>query len=357
MPQHQGTFPVWLTALHEAFKQNRQFDIHWITASKHVQKIKTIAQDNQHFHIIPRARKTIGLYTGYIWDRIQIARALRTINPQLVHAWGTEDVYALAGKDFKGKKLLSIQGLLNAYNERGPITPFEKKQCLWERIALRAYQHITTESPWARERTQETVNKADFLQIEYGVEESFFQIERSLSEQPTCLYGGMLNKLKGTDILIEAFMTPELSHIQLRLAGNGPIMEQYRSHITGNIHFLGALNRQSMAHELSQAWCLIHPSHADTGPTIAKEARVVGLPVILTENCGSKQHIRSGESGYIIPPGNKQAIIDAVLKTVTTAKHSRTMGASHQAKDRTILRPELTATRFMELYGKLTATA
>lgn len=350
LPQRKGSFPVWLTALHHALGEQQDFEIHWMTASKNVGETKTIETNGQFFHLFPRARKTIGLFTAYLWDRAIIRRKLARIRPSLIHVWGTEDVYALAGLDYPAQRLLSIQGLLNAYAERGPISPFERRQRLWERYALKRYEHMTAESPWSRARARETAPNAHIDLVEYGVEQPFFQLERKPSAKPVFLYGGLLSRLKGTDTLLQAFSSPALAHVELRLAGNGNAAHFYEGELPPNICPLGPLDRAAMTAQMAEAWCLIHPSRADTGPTIAKEARVAGLPVILTEDCGSKQHVEPGLSGYVVPPGDTDALIQAALEIASSRDQALKMGAYGRDACRERLRPEQTASRFLQLY-------
>lgn len=350
LPRRKGTFPVWLTALHQALAEQREFEIHWITASKNVDAATTIEANGQYFHLFPRARKTIGLFTGYLWDRAIIRKRLSQIRPSLIHAWGTEDVYALAGLDYPAQRLLSIQGLLNAYAERGPISPFERRQRLWERHALKRYKHMTAESPWSRERVLETAPGARVELVEYGVEQPFFRLERKPSATPVFLYGGLLSLLKGTDTLLQAFSSSALAHVELRLAGNGNAADLLEGELPPNIRPLGPLDRAAMTAQMEEAWCLVHPSRADTGPTIAKEARVAGLPVILTEDCGSKQHVDPGLSGFVIPPGDVDALIQAVLNIASSRDQALDMGEHGRAACRECLRPERTASRFLQLY-------
>jgi len=53
---------------------------------------------------------------------------------------------------------------------------------------------------------------------------------------------------------------------------------------------------------MASVWCLVHASLIGTGSTVVKEARVAGLPVILTTECGSKRYIEESTSVFIISP-------------------------------------------------------
>ena len=40
------------------------------------------------------------------------------------------------------------------------------------------------------------------------------------------------------------------------------------------------------------------------------EALACGVPVIVTEDTGMKEHVREGQNGYIVPTGDWQAIYE-----------------------------------------------
>ena len=353
LPEFHGHYAVWLVALSDAFEHQQDYEIHWITLRKDIQTTRHIEAKGQHFHILPRARRMIGLYSGYIYDRGLIKNCISSIKADLVHAWGIEDCYALSGGDFKGKKILSIQGLLKAYLKRGRMDSFAKRHSFYEAHAIRHYQHITTESAWATEQLGEITTNATTYHFEYAVEKRFFKTCRNLSQQASCLFAGTDTPIKNIDSLIEAFSADEMQHIHLYLAG---VSTESRPGLPNNITALGRLNREELAAQLAGTWCLVHPSLADTGPTIVKEARVMGIPVILSSQCGSKQHIVEGESGFIIDPMDTKALQQHVLHICESAQRSLEMGAFNQELCRQDLSEARMASRLNELYQKILST-
>ena len=73
--------------MHEAMANSSDFEIHRIVLDASVKKELTFTDKGAVFHVLPRTKKTIGLYTRYIWDRWQVSRCLKKIKPDLVHAW------------------------------------------------------------------------------------------------------------------------------------------------------------------------------------------------------------------------------------------------------------------------------
>ena len=341
---------VWLSELVRALSHQQTYEIHWVIPSKQIQKRHIIEARGQTFHLIPKSRLTVGQFTGYLYDTLTIQKELSHFVPDLVHSWGTEDSYSLAASYFRGCKIISIQGLLKAYSERARIARFERVQSLYEPLTIKRFQYITTESPWATERVREIQPSANPFHLEYAVEERFFTLSRNLSDSPTCLYAGTNVPVKNLPTLIKAFSDPALAHIQLRLAGIA--QDEYRN-LPSNIHAIGRLNRQELAHELSKAWALVHPSLADTGPTIAKEARVVGLPVMLTTACGSQQHIDEGKSGFIVNPDDISAMKESILSMTDSAETALSMGRYGQDDCRRKLSASTMIDTLMGIYQEI----
>lgn len=349
-PQGEWHYCVWLSALCKALEQMEDLDIHWVVPNKSVKETRVINTRNQTFHLLPKARLTVGQLTGYVYDSYRVYQTLRRINPDLVHSWGTEDSFSIAASHYRGKKLLSIQGLLKAYSQRAKLARFERWQAHYEPYTIRRFDYVTTESPWAADRVREIVPNANIFHLEYAVEERFFSTQRQLAPTPYCLYAGTNAPVKNIPTLIKAFSSPALSQVHLGLAGIRP--DEYQS-LPSNIHILGRLGREELKMQLTKAWALVHPSLADTGPTIAKEARVMGLPVILTSDCGSKQHIAHGHSGYIVAPGDIEAIQKSVLHVTKSQETALAMGEYGRQECRHALSASTMIENLLNIYQRI----
>ena len=347
-PDRVSSYPTWLFNLYKGFATAQDYDIHWIIADKQIKEKEVYRSENQTFHLLPATSLTVGLYTGYILNRWRIMRCIKSIRPDIVHSWGTERFYSFVTKDFNGKTLLSIQGLLKAYGQRARISPFEKKHSLYEDGIIRAAKFITTESPWAADRVREVAPHANIMHWEYAAEEEFSLITRELEEAPSCLLIGNNTPVKNVQLAIKAFSNSALKHVKLYLAG---IPESSYPGRTENIIPLGKLDRQSLLSYMKKTWALVHTSLADTGPTVVKEARVAGLPVILTTDCGSKQHVDEGESGFILQPNDEQALINAVLKLTESKNVSISMGAHQREQCQEKLSIKTMVSRILEIYN------
>ncbi|MBQ3143735.1 MAG: glycosyltransferase family 4 protein [Akkermansia sp.] len=334
IPVQKGHYEVWHVSMHDAFANDDEFEIHRIVLDKNVKKQIDFVDKGEHFHILPRSRGWIGLFTGYAMDRIRVARLLKQLKPDLVHAWGTEYCYGLCALDFHGKKLLSLQGHLTAYVKMSKMSKFEYFQSFYEPCIFRKMPLITTESEWGREQILKMNPKAKVLLWDYAPETCFLSEARDISEQPNCVLSGYNTPRKNIGLAVKAFSRPELSHVKLYLAGT---YENDFENLPPNIIPLGAVERDDLVKLLKQTWALVHPTLADTCPNAVKEARVMGIPAIVTHECGAKQYVVHGKSGFVIDAYNEQELVDAVLSTTKDASTSIFLGKYDQDRCREAL--------------------
>jgi UDP-glucose:(heptosyl)LPS alpha-1,3-glucosyltransferase len=93
-----------------------------------------------------------------------------------------------------------------------------------------------------------------------------------------------------------------------------------RLHVSSNLRFLGA--RDQVYEFMAAADVLIHPASFETAGLVLLESLTVGLPVLVTENCGYAGHIKEAEAGIVVPtPFMQSQLNDALLTMLTTSAH------------------------------------
>lgn len=348
---------AWLAAVQSAFSDKvgiaeayEQYELHWVVLTKAVKKERTVELDSHYLHLLPGGSRTLSQFLRYWPNRLRVHRFLKRLKPDLVHAWGTESAYGICAKDYKGPKLFSVQGLINACIQRSAMSNFMVRLAKFEKETLASMPVITAESEWARERVLELVPQADVRIWDYAVEPRFFTARKEMSPKPTCLLAGTNSLHKNVPLAIRAFSRPELRHVTLFLAGVAP--GEYQN-LPENIIPLGRVGRDRMVELLQEAWLLVHPSLVETGPTIVKEARVMGVPCVLSVDCGAKRYIAQGKSGYIIEPNNEQQLVDAVLAVTKDMQTALAMGVYEQDKCRTLLSEKEMIKGLLSLYREI----
>lgn len=346
-----GHHATWLPPIAEEFSHIHDFDFHWIICTKEVSHYREIPFLNQTFHLIPRRKLSLEILTRFFHERRLISCLISKLKPDIVHGWGTEQGYALAAQDFGPRSLISLQGILSAYCRVSRLPLLTRIQSSTEKAILSKALHLTVESPWGKENLRYLAPHANIDLLEYGVDPACFTIARNPQDKPTAVFLGSLTHLKGLDTLLCAFSDPRLAHINLEIYGcSNPVF--LPTNRPPNIHFLGHRPRAEVLAALSRAWCLVHPTRADTSPNAVKEARVIGLPVVTTPVGGQTQYVTHGKSGFIHAPGDTEGLIQGVLAVTHNYVINTRMGAQEREKCRDTLSPARTAESLMKLYQR-----
>lgn len=341
---------VWFIPFFEAFREMEQYEVHWISITKEVNRKREFTVGNQYFHVYPSVSLNWAEKTHYMLSRFLILRELKRLRPDLVHVWGTEGYFAVSAKDWPGKKILSMQGILTVYCRNAQMSAFSQRQARYEADSMRAYDLITAESQWGIKHVQQMVPGVPTRRWEYAVQAPFFAAERHIAERPVFVMAGTDRPVKNVETALKAFADPRLAHVDLVLAGGKPEMHPGA---TPNIKFPGGLSRPAMVEALSSAWGLIHPSLADTSPNIVKEARVIGIPAVISSECGGVQYVEHGKSGFIVDPMDVEGFIEGVSAIVASRETSLRMGAHGREECRRLLSSETMVAGLLEMYAEM----
>lgn len=101
---------------------------------------------------------------------------------------------------------------------------------------------------------------------------------------------------------------------QLHICGDGPLMvelvEQVSAlSITNGVVFHGFLQTSEISRILSSTLALILPSVEEQYGNVVIEALAMGIPVLLSENCGARDLlVRSGVNGFVFEPDNFEGL-------------------------------------------------
>ncbi len=353
-------YATWLPQLVDAFAKWPRFKLHWITFRREATEKQAVEWKGQTFHILPAGGKGCRATTLYRQDRQQLQRCLAEIQPQLVHGWGTEDVYALGTVLSGYPHIISMQGIMSHYALQNRMHPREYFQALLELYVLHKAECVTVESQWGADVLKRRNPGLTPELVEYGVNHHFLDVEwKADPQKPIALFVGSIGPRKGIHDAVAAFSDPALAGMELRIAGsvNSPWSRELQERAPANVRWLGRLSSTDIASEMSRAWCLVLPTRADTSPNVVKEARVIGLPVVTSPHGGQITYIQEGETGALVAPGDVASLTQALHGILGNYQKCRAMGACRWEEQRHLLHPDRTAEAFARLYEQKIAQA
>lgn len=156
----------------------------------------------------------------------------------------------------------------------------------------------------------------------------------------TFLTIGRIVSAKGINEMVTAFQRLQEvnQNVRLILVGDyeddlDPISDDTRIAIRDNngIEAVGRKTGDELLAYYAAADCYVSASYREGFPNTVLEAGAMGLPSIVTDINGSREIIRNGENGIIIPSKNAEALFLA-MKEMMTNHSARKMMASNARK-------------------------
>jgi len=351
----KGHYATWLPQVAEAWDGQSEVEIHWVVMSELVKDRRDVCEWGQMFHILPTSQSGRAT-TLFRADRRAIGEVLDEIQVDLVHGWGTEDVYGLAAVLSGRPSIVSMQGILSAILLKSWMHPREYFQALLELYCLRKAQVVTTESEWGAAVVRKRRGIKPVEIVEYGVQKVFFSTQwKPVAENNFTIFVGSIRAGKGIQDLVEAFRDPALSGSELLVVGGveGEWAKKLQKGAPPNIRWLGRKTAEETAQYMAKAWCLVLPTRADTSPNVVKEARVVGLPVITTRHGGQASYVKDGEDGYFVECGEIKGLVQKLRIVLGSLATAAKLGKLGQNKYKEVFAADKTARAFMKIYNKL----
>ncbi len=189
------------------------------------------------------------------------------------------------------------------------------EQLKWKlnRNIFQAAQHIVTWSEWAKEGliAEYEVPAARISVIPPGVNVSAWANPQLRPDNAVKILfvGGNLER-KGGLLLLEAFrnLRQSAANLELHLVTKDELPTEPGLFIYNNMQ-PNSQPLKRLYHD-SDIFCL--PTYGDCLPMVLSEAGAAGLPAVSTQVAAIPELVRDGESGFIVPPGDVEALTIAL---------------------------------------------
>ena len=153
---------------------------------------------------------------------------------------------------------------------------------------------------------------------------------------PAILYAGVLIPRKGVIHLINAFarLANDFPALSLRIVGkddNPSYTKELKARVAAcdlrqRVTFVDAVPQQTLARFMEEAGIFALPSYSEGLPRVIYEAMAAGLPVIATNVSGIPEVVRDGVTGFLVPPGDEDALAEKIRWMLEHAEQSVKMG-------------------------------
>ena len=203
------------------------------------------------------------------------------------------------------------------------------------RLADRVYSSSACSTGWIRSFYEP--GPKDIPTIHLGVDTTLF-VPRQVPENPnpTIIFVGKMVQNKGVQELVEAAcrLVKDFPDLRLKMIGSGDegVVERLKAlteiyAAPDLLDFEGYVQKEALPMELSAAHVFAAPSYYEGGPGfVYLEAMACGLPVIGCSGSGVDEIVVSGETGMLVPPGNVDALEEALRKILSDRTLRERMG-------------------------------
>jgi glycosyltransferase involved in cell wall biosynthesis len=208
--------------------------------------------------------------------------------------------------------------------------------------------------------------------IPYGIDSKLFAPDRSRRgiwreklgiplDVPMIVSVGRMATKKGYQVLLDGLdrLMAEHGGVHIVLAGAGDRLEEFRRRAEphqGRVHFPGVVYRDTLPdlYRAADIFCLpaVHDpkGNVDGLPNVILEGMASGLPVVATSISGIPLAVEEGVTGRLVPEGEPDLLVDALLSLLSDPAAADTMGRSGRARAVADLSWDTVASRYREAY-------
>ena len=273
---------------------------------------------------------------------LSVARYLRRNEFDIVHTHSTE-----AG--IIGRFAAQLAGVPNVVHTVHGVPFGDDQSTLLNRFVLGCERR-------AARHTDVIVTNADAIAAEYldrgiGTPEQYatvysgIDIETFRNADPVTLPGDgvrllMVSRLesgKGFSVLFDAIERLD-GNVHACIAGQGPIESELRAQIrdrglSEQVHLLGY--RTDVPRVMAASDVLVLPSFREGTPRAITEAMAAGLPIVATDIAGIPEQVDDGENGYLVEPGDPDALARNLRRLVQNPEKPAEMGRKSRERVKT----------------------
>jgi glycosyltransferase involved in cell wall biosynthesis len=275
----------------------------------------------------------------------------RILHTHLVHA----DVYGqLAGSLTRVPLRLSTKHGFNEFREERWFGIADRS------VASLAHVHVAISQGLAQYLAEtEGFDAQDFEIVHYGISADG-EAEAYTGSAPSLLCIGRLIPIKGHLVLLRALAQARsrVPEVTLDVAGRGPLAPALQAYVRelgleDAVRFLGFVSPVGAA--IEEAAIVVVPSLGEGFGMVALEAMERARPVIASSVGGLPEIVADGETGLVVPPGEAEALAEAIVTLAGDLPRAAEMGRAGRARALAEFPPERCVERVEALYERASA--
>jgi glycosyltransferase involved in cell wall biosynthesis len=193
--------------------------------------------------------------------------------------------------------------------------------------SVRAWVAVSEEMRRIFERARWYPERLHTLRHSWHVQPTPIQA-RDLRDEGAFLFLGRMIEPKGVRFMMDLWRRPELRGMKLIMAGDGPLVEELRPQSPANVEWVGHVEGDVKSSLKARCRAIVLPSiWPEPLSTVVYEAYEMNKPVLASALGGNREVVKEGETGMLLPPGEPQPWIDAILRLAGDADFAVRLGS------------------------------
>jgi len=309
---------IYSKYLHEQFELDLPYHIHWVRHYDFAMVNLNIFSYSKALRTLAKKEK-FDVIHGNAEEAYWAGKIARENNSAYVFTSHTPNI----------PNTSMLKGITNPIRFLKSINSYLLRESILEGDLVVAY------SQFSRNLILQGLSDPSFNRLKIippGVENSWFDVERKLSIDPSLLFWGRLEEEKGLPELFLALkkVSKKFKSIRLILVGEGNRLKEYKNlvDILGlieQVEFKGWLDAQEIQNLTKKSHLGLFPSRIESFGLSVIEAMSAGLPVIAARGGAVPENIEDGVTGTRVPVNNSDALAEAIIFALENPRHTNTL--------------------------------
>lgn len=362
---HCPSFGTAPSALLQGFSSFPNLEVHVISCTQQPMSSPAKLANNIWFHSL-HVPKIGWLRTGYLGCILAVRKELNRIQPDIIHAQGTERDCAISAAFTTFPKVLTIHGNMRAITKlyRHPPLSFWWIQAQLEALCLPHFAGVICISKYTQQQVSDLAKKSWLLP---NASEILFFEPRPSAVDPSApllvLVVANVDSRKNQNALIQA-LDPLAHKLKFMVkfygkCGEDSYGKEFHSLLETRpwCSWGGMISRENLRDEFARATVLFLPTREDNCPMVVLEAQASGVPVIASNVGGVPDLVEDGVTGLLTNPSLPSTMPIALEKILTDKAMAARLAEGGRKQALARYHPNVIAARHVEIYREVLSTS
>ena len=305
--------------------------------------------------------------TLFWFEARALTRKVRSLDPNIVHAHGTEGGNLLAAQRTGKPVVVTFQGVFLLMNKILKPGPFARERfvAMAERIAFRKLRFGICKSEYGQKEMAALVPHAHL----YSIPNTYVQPTCRpcfSKDECTLAFAGSIISRKGVHVLVAALrvLLKDFPELRLKMYGchQNPLpgyekdqIDSLRKLLGERLEICGIVPREQLDLGIAASRLLVAPSLEEMFGNQVVESLLVATPVVVSDDTPMAENVRRFGNGWIFQKGSSESLAETLRASLRQAYCEETARRAIQNIEN-YMSPRVVAERHLTVYSEVQAS-